>query len=222
MEPFTSVTGAGVVLARDNIDTDQLIPARFMKRTRSEGYGGQLLYDLRFDEDNEPNPDFPLNRMSARPALMIAGQNFGCGSSREAAVYALVDHGIRVVVADSFADIFRGNAAKNGLLTIALGKTERQTLAAFVTSAGNEGSGVPTSAPGSTRSQAGQLTVDLEAQEIRGEGFETIGFAIDPGVRRRLLLGLDELSETLEDEPAIIDFETRYFAERPWVLPAAR
>ena len=93
MQPFTTVSGAGVVLARDNIDTDQLIPARFMKRTRSEGYGDQLLHDLRFREDGAPVPDFPLNRMAERPVLMVAGENFGCGSSREAAVYALVDAG---------------------------------------------------------------------------------------------------------------------------------
>ena len=132
MQPFTIATGPGVVLARDNIDTDQLIPARFMKRTRSEGYGDQLLYDLRFREDGAPVADFPLNRMAERPALMVAGENFGCGSSREAAVYALVDHGIRAVVAGSFADIFRGNAAKNGLLTIALGEAGRQRLASFI------------------------------------------------------------------------------------------
>ncbi|MAU97041.1 MAG: 3-isopropylmalate dehydratase small subunit [Fulvimarina sp.] len=206
MQPFTTVSGAGVVLARDNIDTDQLIPARFMKRTRSEGYGDQLLHDLRFREDGAPVPDFPLNRMAERPVLMVAGENFGCGSSREAAVYALVDHGIRVVVAGSFADIFRGNAAKNGLLTIAFGERERQRLAAFI-----GGGGEP----------ARRLTVDLEAQDIRADGLEAIGFDVDPGVKRRLLLGLDELSETLEDELQIVDFEARYLAGAPWVVPNA-
>ncbi|ORE87545.1 3-isopropylmalate dehydratase small subunit [Aurantimonas sp. 22II-16-19i] len=207
MQPFTTVSGAGVVLARDNIDTDQLIPARFMKRTRSEGYGDQLLYDLRFGEGGEPVPGFALNRMAERPVLMVAGENFGCGSSREAAVYALVDHGIRVVVAGSFADIFRGNAAKNGLLTIALSEAGRQRLASFI---GEAGAGT-----GSAR----HLTIDLEAQEIRAEGLKTTGFDVDPGVKRRLLLGLDELSETLEDEPQIAAFEARYLEGAPWVVP---
>ncbi|MCE7030569.1 3-isopropylmalate dehydratase small subunit [Jiella avicenniae] len=209
MQPFTTVTGPGVVLDRDNIDTDQLIPARFMKRSRTEGYGDQLLRDLRFDEDGEPDPAFPLNRLAEPPVLMVAGKNFGCGSSREAAVYALVDHGIRVVVAASFADIFRGNAGKNGLLTIALGDAERARLVRFVERE-------------RASAELGRLTIDLETQTIAGEGLETIEFDIDAGLKRRLLLGLDELSETLEDEPMITAFETRHFAERPWVVPANR
>ncbi|TFF21869.1 3-isopropylmalate dehydratase small subunit [Jiella endophytica] len=206
MQPFTTVSGPGVVLARDNIDTDQLIPARFMKRTRAEGYGDQLLYDLRFDEDGDPVEGFPLNQMSERPVLMLAGRNFGCGSSREAAVYALVDHGIRVVVADSFADIFRGNAGKNGLLTIALGAAERGRLAKFLE-------------PRPGENAPAEVFVDLDAQEISAEGLGTIAFDIDKGLKRRLLLGLDDLSETLEDEPTIAAFEERYFAAAPWVVP---
>ena len=209
MQPFTTVCGPGVLFDRDNVDTDQLIPARFMKRSRAEGYGDQLLYDLRFNEDGDPEPDFPLNQVAGKPVLMVAGKNFGCGSSREAAVYALVDYGIRVVVAAGFADIFRGNAAKNGLLTIPLAEADRQRLAAFLAA----GDGAATGA---------DLTVDLEAQEIRADGLVTIGFPIDPGLKRRLLLGLDELSETLQDEPAITAFEQRYCAAAPWVVPAGR
>ena len=201
MKPFTTVIGPGVVLSRDNVDTDQLIPARFMKRTRAEGYGEQLLHDLRFDRNGKPDPDFPLNRTTAPPVFMVAGRNFGCGSSREAAVYALVDHGIRVVVAESFADIFRGNAARNGLLTIALDASTRQRLAASV----NDGDRA--------------LEIDLQAQQIRGEATGTIGFDVEPSVKRRLLLGLDEVSETLENEPAIAAFEALYFERTPWVVP---
>ncbi|WP_118134516.1 3-isopropylmalate dehydratase small subunit [Oceanicella sp. SM1341] len=202
MTPFTTVTGPGAALPRDNVDTDQLIPARFMKRSRTEGYGDQLLHDLRFDPEGRPRPDFPLNRLPAPPALLVAGANFGCGSSREAAVYALWDHGIRTVVASGFADIFRNNAARNGLLTVALPEAERATLCAWLEAH-----------PGA------ETHVDLEAQRIEAERLAPIAFDIDPQVKRRLLLGLDELSETLEEEESIARFEAAYLAATPWALP---
>ena len=202
MTPFATETGPGIALAADNIDTDQLIPARFMKRSRADGYGDQLLYDMRFDADGKEKPDFPLNQIRTAPKVLIAGANFGCGSSREAAVYALVDHGIRCVIARSFADIFRSNAQRNGLLTVICSETDHNTLSTHIKTK-----------PGCL------ITIDLDAQSIRAEGLDAIDFDIDPGVKRRLLLGLDELAETLEHVAAIEDFEGNYFNARPWARP---
>ena len=202
MTPFVTETGPGIAFEADNIDTDQLIPARFMKRSRSDGYGGQLLYDMRFDADGNERPDFPLNQIRTAPKVLIAGENFGCGSSREAAVYALVDHGIRCVIARSFADIFRSNAQRNGLLTVICREADHRALIAHVKAR-----------PGCT------ITIDLEAQSIRAEVLDAINFDIDPGIKRRLLLGLDELAETLEHVAAIEDFEGNYFNARPWARP---
>lgn len=202
MTPFTIETGPGIALVADNIDTDQLIPARFMKRSRADGYGGQLLYDMRFDADGNESPDFPLNQIRTAPKVLIAGANFGCGSSREAAVYALVDHGIRCVIARSFADIFRSNAQRNGLLTVICSETDHRALIAHVKAR-----------PGCA------ITINLDAQSIRAEGLDAIHFDIDPGVKRRLLLGLDELAETLEHVATIEKFEGNYFRVCPWVRP---
>lgn len=199
MTPFVTETGPGIALEADNIDTDQLIPARFMKRSRADGYGEQLLHDMRFDADGSERRDFPLNQIRIAPKVLIAGENFGCGSSREAAVYALVDHGIRCVIARSFADIFRSNAQRNGLLTVICSETDHRTLITHVKAR-----------PGCA------ITIDLAAQSIRAEELDAISFDIDPGVKRRLLLGLDELAETLEHVAAIEDFEENYFKERPW------
>ena len=202
MQPVTIVTGPGVALPLNNIDTDQLIPARFMSRSRSEGYGDQFMYDLRFDEDGGAREDFPLNRLPELPAVLVAGDNFGCGSSREAAVYALLDHGIRVVVAPSFADIFRTNAARNGLLTISPAETDHVALVKHLEAT-----------PGAI------ISVDLEAQIVSGDELEAFSFPYDPALKRRLLLGLDDLTETLEHEPAIRAFERVLFQQAPWTFP---
>lgn len=202
MTPFVTLTGPGVALPMDNIDTDQLIPARFMKRRRSEGYGQQLLYDLRHDPDGGLRADMPLNALGSPPSLLAAGANFGCGSSREAAVYALFDHGIRCVVAPSFADIFRNNALRNGILTVACDNADHRALVGFLTER-----------PGAA------VTADLWARRVSwgdGRGF---AFDIDPNARHRLLRGLDELSETLEHRDEIEAFERRYVEAHPWVLP---
>ena len=202
MTPFVTETGPGVALAADNIDTDQLIPARFMKRSRAEGYGDQLLFDLRHDAEGRRRPDMALNQLSAPPLLLVAGANFGCGSSREAAVYALVDHGIRCVVARSFADIFRNNALRNGLLPVTCGEAGHQALLAHLSSH-----------PGAS------VTADLAAQRISWGMEQGLSFDIDPDVKRRLLLGLDELSETLAHAAEIEAFERRYFDSHGWVRP---
>ncbi|MEI4472321.1 3-isopropylmalate dehydratase small subunit [Frigidibacter sp. MR17.24] len=202
MTPFTTATGTGALLALDNVDTDQLIPARFMKRSRSEGYGQQLLHDLRFDAQGAERAGFPLNGRAEPPMVLVAGANFGCGSSREAAVYALVDHGIRVVVAKGFADIFGNNAQRNGLLTLTLAPEAHDRLAARIAAAPGAG-----------------ITVDLAAQTLRCAGLAPVTFDIDPVAKRRLLLGLDEIAETLQDLAAIERHEAAARAARPWLTP---
>lgn len=205
MKPFDVVTGPAVALPLDNIDTDQLIPARFMKRSRTEGYGDCLLYDLRFDASGQTRAMFPLNQVDVSPVMLVAGDNFGCGSSREAAIYALMDHGIRTVIAQSFADIFRNNAENNGLLTIVLAKDDHAALIRHVIA--NTGANV---------------TVSLEAQLVTVPGWNPFYFEMDPGVKRRLALGLDPLSETSAEHNAISAFETAYFGRYPWVCPSLK
>ena len=200
MEPVTRISGPGVALPLDHVDTDQLIPARFMSRSRSDGYGDQLLHDLRFDAEGAPDPDFPLNIPAERPRVLVAGANFGCGSSREAAVYALLDYGIGAVVAEGFADIFRGNAARNGLLTVALDPTDLATL-----------SDALRHAPGAA------VTVDLEACRLTGPADTGFAFGYDATVRDRLLRGLDDLSATLEHEGEIARFTAEHAARWPWI-----
>lgn len=203
MTPFTIVSGPAIVLPLDNIDTDQLIPARFMKRSRSEGYGDYLLYDMRFDEKGQRRQDEILSHMPASATVLVAGENFGCGSSRESAVYALMDYGIRVVVAKTFADIFRNNAANNGLLTITLSAEDHDALNRYLVSKPDT-----------------EIAVNLELQYLAMDEAGTFQFDIDPVVKRRLLLGLDALTETLTEHQALFDFEESYFRNNPWVIPA--
>ena len=202
MDPVNRVSGPGVCLPLDNIDTDQLIPARFMSRSRSDGYGEYLLHDMRFAEGGAPDPGFILNQMSTPPRILVAGRNFGCGSSREAAVYALLDHGIGAIVAESFADIFRGNAARNGLLTVALPATDLGAL-----------SDALAHTPGAA------VSIDLETCTLVGPADMPIAFDYDPGVRKRLLQGLDDLSATLEHVEEIVRFETSYETRLSWMWP---
>lgn len=203
MDPVSCVSGPGVCLPLDNIDTDQLIPARFMSRSRSDGYGDYLLHDMRYGDDGRPDPGFVLNRLDTPPRVLVAGRNFGCGSSREAAVYALLDHGIGAVVAAGFADIFRGNAARNGLLTVELAATDLDTLADAL-----------------AQSPGGAVSVDLETCTLVGPADMPIPFDYDAGVRKRLLQGLDDMAATLEHAEAISAF-TRARRERaPWAWPS--
>jgi 3-isopropylmalate/(R)-2-methylmalate dehydratase small subunit len=201
MDRFTQHTAPGAALPLDNIDTDQIIPARFMKRSRAEGYGPVLLHDLRFDEAGAERPDFVLNTPRHRDAgILVAGRNFGSGSSREAAVYALWDYGIRCVIAPSFGDIFASNAVKNGLLPALVTEAQAAGLAEFLATANDP-----------------RLAVDLEACTITA-GPLTIPFTIDPVRRTRLLNGWDDIDLTRARTPAIAAYRAARAAAEPWAM----
>ncbi len=192
MQSFTVHTGTVAVLDRDSVDTDQIIPKQFLKRTERTGYGDCLFFDWRFDREGKPNPAFPLNAPKYKDAsILLAGKNFGCGSSREHAVWALRDCGFRAIIAPSFADIFANNCVKNGLLTVVLSPSEVAAL--------------------KSRDDAGrlQLKVDLKKCEVSsGDGFRA-RFTIDPFRRTCLLEGLDEIGMTLKHEAEIAAYEKR-------------
>jgi 3-isopropylmalate/(R)-2-methylmalate dehydratase small subunit len=201
MEPLRVLTARACPLPLANVDTDQLIPARFMKRPRSAGYGDFLLHDLRFDAEGAPRPDFPLNHAARQGArVLVARRNFGGGSSREAAVYALVDYGIRCVLAPSFGDIFSSNAVNTGLLPARITEEAAEALLAWL-----EGNG-------------DAMTVDLEARQVKA-GDQVIDFAIDPVWRTKLLNGWSDIDLTLSHGEAIEAFAQADAARRPWVLP---
>jgi 3-isopropylmalate/(R)-2-methylmalate dehydratase small subunit len=204
MKPLTRVVGAACPLGLASVDTDQLIPARFMKRPRSEGYGGFLLYDLRRDEAGAEKPDFPLNRPGWREApILVARRNFGSGSSREAAVYALADAGIRVVLAPTFGDIFASNSVKNGLLPAVLDEADIEDLLAALTAQ-------PELA----------VSVDL-AEQMVSWGNRAVTFAIDPVWREQLLNGWDDIDVTRSFAADIARFREADATRRPWARPAA-
>ncbi|WP_158971357.1 3-isopropylmalate dehydratase small subunit [Chachezhania sediminis] len=199
MGGWTVEQGRAAALPVENIDTDQLIPARFMSTPRSEGYGPFLLYDLGHDADGRPDPNFPLNRAEAQGAsILVTRRNFGAGSSREAAVYALVDAGFRVVISPSFGDIFSSNAVNNGLLPARLGPEEVETLL----------SACPA-----------ELHVDLDALTISGPG-GTHAFELDPVWRQKLINGWDDVDLTLAHGPEIAAFEATRRTVAPWMWPA--
>jgi 3-isopropylmalate/(R)-2-methylmalate dehydratase small subunit len=194
MTPFTIVTGQATALGRANVDTDQILPARFLRKPRSAGYQNFLFHDVRLAE-----PGFALGPVGNNP-ILVADANFGCGSSREGAVYALVDGGVRCVIAPSFGDIFAGNAGKNGLLVVVLPADQCAELRA--------------------RADAGdEITVDLQAQQVRAANV-AYGFTIDPFRKRCLLEGLDDIGITLANADAIAAFEAADTAARPWAVPA--
>jgi 3-isopropylmalate/(R)-2-methylmalate dehydratase small subunit len=203
MDKFIRLTAVACPLDIANLNTDQLLPARFLKLPRSAGLGTVLLHDLRFDAEGRERSDFPLNRPAWRDAKTIVGaRNFGCGSSREAAVYALYDYGIRCVIAPSFGDIFAGNAVQNGLLTAIISDDEAATLM-----------GVLGEKPGQ------RLTVDLEQQTIQC-GDQTFRFAIDPVRRTRLLNGWDNITLTESYRDKIAAFKAADRGRRPWATPS--
>jgi 3-isopropylmalate/(R)-2-methylmalate dehydratase small subunit len=201
MQPFHRLTATACPLPYANIDTDQLIPARFMKRSRAEGYGGYLLYDMRFLGNDTEVFDFPLNQTSYRNSqIIVARRNFGAGSSREAAVYALADFGIRCVIAPSFGDIFASNAVNNGLLPARVDETDAEALIRFLEENDTE------------------LTVDLEEQTISASRV-SVAFAIDPVWRTKLLNGWDDIDITLNQADAIARFRMEDSLRRPWAVP---
>ncbi len=193
MDKFTKHTGSTVPLMRENIDTDQIIPKQFLKRIERSGYGEFLFYDWRFAADGTPNPDFVLNDPRyATASILIAGANFACGSSREHAPWSLSDHGFRVIIAPSFADIFYNNSVKNGLLPITLDATDVAYLGEIATADPNH-----------------TLTIDLETCSVTDGHTFTRKFQIDEFRRQCLLNGLDDISLTLQHEADITAYETR-------------
>jgi 3-isopropylmalate/(R)-2-methylmalate dehydratase small subunit len=193
MQPFTAHTGRAVSLPRANVDTDQIIPKQFLKRIERTGFGPSLFYDWRYLADGSPNPEFELNRPAAAGAtILITGPNFGCGSSREHAPWALADYGFRAIIAPSFADIFFGNCCQNGLLPVTLPEGEVRVLARRAETADDY-----------------QVSVDLVSRRVRdGQGFDA-AFAFDEYRREMLLEGLDEIGRTLLEESRIAAFERR-------------
>jgi 3-isopropylmalate/(R)-2-methylmalate dehydratase small subunit len=193
MEKFTTFTSRLALLPIDNIDTDQIIPARFLKTISKAGLGDNLFSDWRYDAQGNPNPDFVLNKPEGRAAkVLLAGDNFGCGSSREHAPWALTQYGFRAVVSTSFADIFRGNSLKNSLLPIVIPREAHQALVAAVKSD-----------PEAT------VTVDLAAQTLTLPDDSRVTFPIDEFARHCMLEGVDELGYILQQEPAIKAYEAQ-------------
>ena len=201
MEKFHKLDAVAVPLAAPNVDTDQIVPARFLRKPRSGGYGGFLFHDLRFDDAGTEKPGFVLNQPAYRNAqILVADKNFGCGSSREHAVYALWDYGIRAVIAPSFGDIFFNNCFKNGLLPIMLPAAQVAELQGEL-----------------TRSPGAHVRVDLESQEVVAPSRQVFRFDIDPFRKQCLIEGLDEIAFTLSHDPDIAAFERRQADELRWL-----
>jgi 3-isopropylmalate/(R)-2-methylmalate dehydratase small subunit len=198
MTGFSIIDGPAVALPQDNIDTDQLIPARFMSVPRKDGYGPYLLHDLRFDAEGAPRPDMALNR-HPEVSILVTRRNFGSGSSREAAVYALVDFGIKAVIAPSFGDIFASNAVNNGLLPARL---PEERIEALIARLGDD---------------AAVMTVDLSDGVIR-VGNEVIPFDLDPVWRLKLLNGWDDIDMTASHGAAIAAFRAQRAQQAPYAM----
>lgn len=202
MEKFVQLTATACPLPQPNLNTDQILPARYLKWPRSKGLGRVLFADLRVDSDGNERAEFPLNQPAWRSAkILVAGRNFGSGSSREAAVYALYDYGIRCVIASSFGDIFAQNAAKNGLLTAIVPDSDATELATAVTA-----------------DPAREVTVDLEQQIIRC-GNRTYRFSIDLVTRNQLLNGWDDVALTETYSAQISAYRDSDRLRRPWAQP---
>ena len=201
MEKFTQLTSVAAPMPLINVDTDMIIPKQFLKTVQRSGLGVNLFQDMRYDDGGAENPDFVLNKPAYRDAqILIAGDNFGCGSSREHAPWALLDFGIRCVIAPSFADIFYNNCFKNGILPIVLPQSEIDKL-------------LDDAARGSNAT----VTVDLEKQQISGPDGGVIAFDVDPFRKHCLLNGLDDIGLTLEKSSAIDAFEAGQKASQPWL-----
>ncbi|GAA0785171.1 3-isopropylmalate dehydratase small subunit [Roseibium denhamense] len=201
MEKFETLTGVAAPLPIINIDTDMIIPKQFLKTIKRTGLGTALFHEMRTNDDGSENPDFVLNKAAYRDAkILIAGDNFGCGSSREHAPWALLDFGIRCVISTSFADIFYNNCFKNGILPIQVSEDELETLM-----------------HASERGANFTLTIDLENQEIKGLESGDIAFKIDHFRKHCLINGLDDIGQTMEKAGQIDTFEGKMSESRPWV-----
>ena len=202
MEKFTKLTGVAAPMPLVNIDTDMIIPKQFLKTIKRTGLGANLFDEMRFDRDGNEIEDFVLNQSAYREArILVAGDNFGCGSSREHAPWALLDFGIRCVISTSFADIFYNNCFKNGILPIKLPKEQVDALM-----------------EDAKRGSNARMTVDLEEQSVTGSDGEVYGFEIDPFRKHCLLNGLDDIGLTTEAAATSIDaYEARTAEQRPWL-----
>ncbi|MEL0044512.1 MAG: 3-isopropylmalate dehydratase small subunit [Deltaproteobacteria bacterium] len=204
MQPFQTLTATAAKLDQVNVDTDQIIPKQFLKKIERTGFGIHLFHDWRFLDDagQKINPDFILNQSRYQGAqILVAGDNFGCGSSREHAPWALLDYGFRSIIAPSFADIFYNNCAKNGILLVALPEASVQQLFAEI----EENVGC-------------ELTVDLPNQKVQSPKGLEFSFEIDPFVKNRLLNGLDDIGWTLQYQSEIESFESNYQKQAPWMF----
>ncbi len=201
MKKFETFTGIAAPMPLVNIDTDMIIPKQFLKTIKRSGLGLHAFDEMRYDRDGNENPDFILNKPAYRDtSILVAGDNFGCGSSREHAPWALEDFGIKVVVSTSFADIFYNNCFKNGMLPIVLPQEQVDLLMSD-----------------SEKGENARVTVDLEAQEITTSEGEVIKFDVDPFRKHCLLNGLDDIGLTLEKGDSIQAFEAKAAQSRPWV-----
>ena len=201
MDKFTTLTGIAAPMPLVNIDTDMIIPKQFLKTIKRSGLGVNLFDEMRYDQDGNEIPDFVLNKPQYREAqILVAGDNFGCGSSREHAPWALLDFGIRCVISTSFADIFYNNCFKNGILPITLPQEQVDILMSDAEKGANA-----------------RITVDLESQTVTASDGQTFAFELDSFKKHCLLNGLDDIGLTMEKSEAIAAFEARAAAERPWV-----
>jgi|TARA_A100001391_G_scaffold171126_2_gene132314 3-isopropylmalate/(R)-2-methylmalate dehydratase small subunit len=201
MDKFTTLTGVAAPMPIINIDTDMIIPKQYLKTIKRTGLGTALFAEMRYNEDGSEKADFVLNKPAYRESkIVIAGDNFGCGSSREHAPWALLDFGIRCVISTSFADIFYNNCFKNGILPIVVTPQQLELLL-----------------DDADRGSNATLTVDLENQTISGPDGGTITFDIDPGRKHILLEGLDDIAMTLKRDESIAGYEGKMAENRPWV-----
>jgi 3-isopropylmalate/(R)-2-methylmalate dehydratase small subunit len=201
MEAFTVLTAVAAPFYHADVDTDEIIPHRYLRKPLSAGYGNFLFHDKRFDAGGCEDPQFVLNIDSYRPArILVSGPNFGCGSTREGAVYALRDYGIRAVIASGFADIFSGNCVQNGVLPVALADADVKRLCAYLEAS-----------PGA------QLTIDLPRQTVSSPEGAAYAFDIERSRKTRLLEGLDEIGITLRHRDDIARFEAGYRSRVPWL-----
>jgi 3-isopropylmalate/(R)-2-methylmalate dehydratase small subunit len=201
MKKFTTLTGVAAPLPIINIDTDMIIPKDYLKTIKRTGLGTGLFAEMRYRDDGTPNPDFVLNKAAWKDAsILVAGDNFGCGSSREHAPWALIDYGISCVISTSFADIFYNNCFNNGILPIVVSPEDLEKLL-----------------DDASRGSNATLSVDLEAQTIKGPDGGTLTFEIDPARKHKMLNGLDDIGLTMERGAQISGFENNVAATRPWI-----
>ena len=200
MDKFATLTGVAAPLEIDNVDTDMIIPKDYLKTIQRTGLGKGLFAELRYNDDGSPNPDFVLNKPAYKNArILVAGNNFGCGSSREHAPWALLDYGIRAVISTEFGDIFYNNCFQNGILPIKVSKEDLDKLM-----------------DDASRGANATLSIDLEKQEVRGPDGGVVHFEIDPFKKHCMLNGLDAVGLTLAKDQHIATYEERASVNRPW------